>query len=152
MCQIDEWEVPVDRCTVCGNPLQEHWRGRPCLTDRVDRFVRAWEVWLRNGKLGQAPQSEDYDGVLLSECDDRLEKVEGAIREETGLSCWHYYDPQYYRPMMQARRDAVQKGEDPDAAARSFHDRFTADSKTSRGTARIGRSGKHRTGVKGAAR
>jgi hypothetical protein len=31
MSQIDDWEQPVARCEKCGNPLGQHWRGRPCL-------------------------------------------------------------------------------------------------------------------------
>lgn len=87
------------------------------------RYLVDSELWMRRGKPGKSPQSPDYD---ISICDvlDEYCEIEARIRNEAGLSHWRYYDPAYYDPMMQARREAFEAGRDPDKAAREFHKRF----------------------------
>jgi hypothetical protein len=90
-------------------------------------FAAAFAQWLRNGKPMPSPQSTDFclmlsdDGVM-----DAVIRIEHAFREETGLSCWRFYDPAYYDPMMETRRQAHAAGEDPDTAAAVFHEKWLA--------------------------
>src|SRR5204863_7571871 len=86
--------------------------------------IRLWEAWIRSGRPESGPPHASDHGVMLCDVNERLSEMESAIRKETGLSCWLYYDPAYYRPMMQARRDAVLAGQDPDKAAKECHQRY----------------------------
>jgi hypothetical protein len=84
------------------------------------RYLADSETWIRRGKPGKPPQAPDYD-ILAGDVLDQYCEMEARIRNETGLSHWRYYDPEYYHPMMQARRDAFAAGQDLDAAAWEFH-------------------------------
>lgn len=88
-----------------------------------NRYLAASELWIRRGKPGKSPQAPDY-GTSVCDVLENFCRMEKAIRDETGLSHWRYYDPKYYDPMMAARRKAFEAGQDPDQAAKDFHQRY----------------------------
>jgi len=91
----------------------------------VATFVAAWAAWKRSGEHGPAPQCRDHgDDILIGNCMDRLQEAEQKVLRDSGVppewSSWRVFDPDYIRPMREARRAATAAGKDPDEAARAF--------------------------------
>ena len=97
--------------------------GMISVSERVVRYLAARREWLRTGGIGDRPASRAYD-LSISEMTLAICELEAEFRELHGLGSWKFYEQTYYDAMMAVRREAVAKGEDPDAAAISFTKRF----------------------------
>ena len=87
---------------------------------RTKEYLAIYEVWLRRGKPGRAPNPLKF-GLMSGDLMTEVAELESRLLPP-GMNSWRYYDPEYYRPLQLIRRIADLLGIDPDEAAAEWHE------------------------------
>src|SRR5207302_6037227 len=86
---------------------------------RTSDYLIIYDVWLRRGKPGRAPDPIKF-GLMSGDLMTELSELESRL-QPAHMTTWRYYDPEYYQPLQAIRHVADLLGIDPDEAAAEWH-------------------------------